>query len=59
MAEEFTAATAGVGEMQIRREVMADGRRYIIYYTFGADVTTDNETGEPASDRSNEVSADV
>jgi hypothetical protein len=24
-----------VGEMRKRREVMADGKRYIIYYTFG------------------------
>ncbi len=24
-----------VGEMHKRRETMADGRRYIIYYTFG------------------------
>ena len=24
-----------VGEMHARREKMADGRRYIIYYTFG------------------------
>jgi hypothetical protein len=26
-----------VGEMHARREQMADGRRYIIYYTFGED----------------------
>lgn len=26
-----------VGEMQKRREKMEDGRRYIIYYTFGED----------------------
>jgi hypothetical protein len=24
-----------VGEMRKRRETMADGKRYIIYYTFG------------------------
>jgi hypothetical protein len=24
-----------IGEMHKRREMMADGRRYIIYYTFG------------------------
>ena len=24
-----------MGEMRARREAMADGRRYIIYYTFG------------------------
>ena len=38
-----------IGEMHKRREVMADGRRYIIYYTFG-----DEET-EPQK----EVSANV
>jgi len=24
-----------LGEMKARRETMADGRRYIVYYTFG------------------------
>jgi len=28
-----------VGEMRKRRETMADGRRYIIYYTFGDEET--------------------
>ena len=33
-----------VGEMHMRREQMADGRRYIVYYTFGEDagVTPEN-----------------
>ena len=26
---------AAIGEMHTRRELMADGRRYIVYYTFG------------------------
>jgi hypothetical protein len=26
-----------LGEMHKRKETMADGRRYIIYYTFGED----------------------
>ena len=26
---------SAVGEMHARREQMADGRRYMIYYTFG------------------------
>ena len=26
-----------VGEMHARREVMEDGKRYIIYYTFGGE----------------------
>jgi hypothetical protein len=28
-----------VGEMHKRRETMADGKRYIIYYTFGNEKT--------------------
>jgi hypothetical protein len=53
MAEEFTPSPADpVGEMHIRRETMADGRRYIIYYTFG-DGSADAAAAE------NEVDADV
>jgi hypothetical protein len=39
-----------VGEMHKRRETMADGRRYIIFYTFG-----DDQKEEPQ----NEVSENV
>lgn len=36
-----------VGEMQKRRETMADGKRYIIYYTFGdEDAKQQNEVSE-------------
>ena len=37
------------GEMHVRREVMPDGKRYIIFYTFG------DEPGRPAE----EVKEDV
>ena len=41
---------ANVGEMHPRRETMADGRRYIIYYTFGeqpeVETTGESEAGE-------------
>ena len=37
------------GEMHIRREVMEDGKRYIIFYTFG------DETTEPADEVSENV----
>ena len=41
---------SGLGEMHARRETMADGRRYIIYYTFGeqpeAKTTGETEAGE-------------
>ena len=54
MAEEFTPTPPAVParEMHKRREVMADGRRYIIYYTFG-------DEGEYAPAAKNEVSEDV
>lgn len=37
-----------VGEMRKRREKMADGKRYIIYYTFGEreEMTQKTEKGE-------------
>ena len=35
MENRETKPETSVGEMRKRRETMADGRRYIIYYTFG------------------------
>ncbi|MEP6923391.1 MAG: hypothetical protein ABI954_02910 [Pyrinomonadaceae bacterium] len=35
MLNENINQTENVGEMYKRREIMADGRRYLIYYTFG------------------------
>ena len=49
MENEEKQSEAKVGEMQKRRETMADGKRYIIYYTFG------DEKNEPQK----EVSEDV
>ena len=40
-SHENTGRGADVGEMHARRELMEDGRRYIVYYTFG-----DDERGE-------------
>ena len=37
MEDEKTKPEPGFGEVQKRLETMADGRRYIIYYTFGED----------------------
>jgi len=37
MENEEKQSEAKVGEMQKRRETMADGKRYIIYYTFGGE----------------------
>ena len=36
----------GVGEINKRRETMADGRRYIIYYTFGETIETPEKAEE-------------
>ncbi len=35
MKDKDAKPETSVGEMHKRRETMADGRRYIIYYTFG------------------------
>lgn len=37
MENEEKQAEKAVGEMRKRRETMPDGKRYIIYYTFGGD----------------------
>jgi hypothetical protein len=59
MAEEFRVDETGVGEMHKRREVMADGRRYIIYYTFGSDVASaDKPTGDEG-EKTSEVPGNV
>jgi hypothetical protein len=39
MENEENQAEKGIGEMHKRRETMADGKRYIIYYTFGDEKT--------------------
>lgn len=44
----------GVYEMRKRREMMADGQRYIIYYTFEKD-----SEGMPEDRRENEKGEDV
>ncbi len=52
MAAENIKAEQTVGEMHKRREMMADGRRYIIYYTFGEESATkaaENQTAETSS----------
>ena len=55
MAEEFRVQETSVGEMHKRQEVMADGRRYIIYYTFG----TDAASADAGGDNTSEVSGNV
>jgi len=49
MGNEEKQPEKTVGEMHKRRETMADGKRYIIYYTFG------NEEAEPQKEVSENV----
>lgn len=46
MENEEKQPDSPVGEMHKRRETMPDGRRYIIYYTFGGEDTEKNEVSE-------------
>ena len=47
MENEEKKAENKVGELRKRPETMADGRRYIIYYTFGDEPTKpQNEVSE-------------
>ena len=39
-----------VRRMEKRREVMADGRRYIIYYTFEPAEAAESESGKAAAE---------
>ena len=44
MNSETKKLKTSVGEMRKRRVTMADGRRYLIYYTFGGEAK--NQTSE-------------
>ncbi|HXH70925.1 MAG TPA: hypothetical protein VNI60_11405 [Pyrinomonadaceae bacterium] len=44
MQDNETGHETSVGEMRKNRETMADGRRYIIYYTFENTAETTTET---------------
>jgi hypothetical protein len=46
MDSETAKLKTSIGEMQKRRVMMADGRRYLIYYTF------DGEAGKQPSEKS-------
>jgi|GEM_PF-1794476 len=43
-----------VGEMHKRREAMADGKRYIIYYTFGNDGNFETMTPKMSAEKPEE-----
>lgn len=53
MENEETQSKDAVGEMHKRTETMADGKRYIIYYTFGDD-NRNGAAGETSATNSNE-----
>lgn len=55
MEDKETKPETGVGEIRKRRETMADGRRYIIYYTFGETELLEENDLKPE----NEVTKDV
>jgi hypothetical protein len=58
MKNEEKKDEKGMGEMNKRRETMPDGRRYIIYYTFGSEAK--NEANEKAEKNENsEVKGNV
>ena len=58
MASETDEKIKSLGEMNKRREMMADGKRYLIYYTFGvgdnvATRQTESERNLPEADARN------
>ena len=62
MENETKQLETNVGDIQKRREQMADGRRYIIYYTFGKDSPTgksQNDQLEQENQKQNEVNENV
>ena len=47
LAEAAPDVTVAVGEMHKQRQTMPDGKRYIIFYTFGTeDAKAENEVRE-------------
>jgi hypothetical protein len=58
MKERKTDPEKQIGAMQKRRETMADGRRYIIYYTFEnseeLSIETSQNKAEAAQEEKNE-----
>jgi hypothetical protein len=58
MESETKQLATTVGEMQKRREKMADGRRYIIYYTFGEE-SKNNKSPNNQSVEQNQKQSEV
>lgn len=53
MNSETEKLKTSIGEMHKRRETMADGRRYIIYYTFGNSQSAELECEQTENPKSN------
>lgn len=51
MKDNETSRETSVGEMNKKRELMADGRRYIIYYTFEKNAETSVRVPENAKSK--------
>mgnify|MGYP000442152908 CR=1 FL=1 len=52
MNSETEKLKTSVGEMHKRRETMADGKRYIIYYTFGNDRDSESDSEQTTNPKS-------
>ena len=62
MENQTKQAETIVGDMRKRQEKMADGKRYINYYTFGEGAPTDksqNEQMKEENQKLNEVNENV
>lgn len=54
MENEQKKSEASLGAMRKRRVTMADGRRYLIYYTFGDDAETVEDESENQQKKADE-----
>lgn len=55
MEDKGKTLETSVGEMQKRRETMPDGKRYIIYYTFGDGANSETMTESENAEESENV----
>jgi hypothetical protein len=54
MEDKRKTLKPSVGEMRKRRETMADGKRYIIYYTFGDEENSETMTQKTSAEKREE-----
>ena len=53
MPDEKHKISDKIGEMHKRRETMSDGKRYLIYYTFGSNTEASDAEVKPSADKIN------